>query len=109
MKFSLLVVILLSISCADPTETTQTVNSTSCDVRYAKLSSGEIQAIIEAKKALPKHALYVDKCGKFNVREAAKTLWKTGNYESPSQAVTRANEMEVEWLQEIGTRMDEIA
>ena len=109
MKLSLLIATLLSISCADPAEKVHAYNGASCEVRYAKLSSGERQAIIEAKQALPGHALYVDKCGSFNVREAAKTLWETGNYESPSQAVTRANEMELEWLQEVGTRMDEIA
>jgi len=109
MKLSLLVAILLSVSCTDPADPAQTENGMSCDARYEKLSSGERQAIEEAKHALPEHALYVDKCGDFNVRKAAKTLWETGNYESPSQAVTRANEMELEWLQEVGTRMDEIA
>ena len=98
MKLSLFIAILVSISCTDPPETAQTENSASCDVRFAKLSSGERQAIIEAEKALPEHALYVDKCGSFNARGAAKDLWDSGRYESPSQAVTRANEMEVEWL-----------
>jgi len=109
MKLFLLAVILFSISCTDPAETGQAENGTSFEARYEKLSSGERQAIAEAKKTLPEHAKYVDQRGKFNVRKAAKALWDTGSYESPSQAVTRANEMELEWLQEIGTRMDEIA
>ena len=109
MKLFLLAVILFSISCADPAETVQAENGTSCDAKYDKLSSGERQAIIEAKKALPEHALYVDKCGTFGVRKTAKALWDTGSYESPSKAVSRANAMELEWLREIGARMDEIA
>ena len=109
MKLSLLVSIFLSISCTDPAENVQTEKSTSCDARYGKLSSGERQAIEEAKHALPEHALYVDKCGSFNTREAAKALWDTGKYKRPPDAVFAAEKMEIEWLQEIGAQIDEIA
>jgi len=104
MRLLILIVVLSVISCSDPSASQQ-----NNEAAKGQLSSSERQAIEKAKKALPEHALYVDKCGSFNVRQAAKALWDTGNYESPSQAVTRAHEMEVEWLQEIGARMDEIA
>jgi len=107
MRLLILIVVLSVISCSDPSASDDTEQNN--EAAKGQLSSGERQAIEKAKKALPEHALYVDKCGSFNVRQAAKALWDTGNYESPSQAVTRAHEMEVEWLQEIGARMDEIA
>jgi len=107
MRFLILIVVLSVISCSDPSASHGTERKN--EVAKGQLSNGELQAIAEAKKALPEHAKYVDQRGKFNVRKAAKVLWETGNYDSPSQAVTRANEMELEWLQEIGARMDEIA
>lgn len=75
----------------------------------AGLSSGELQAIAEAKEALPDHAQYVDARGDFDVRETAKALWETGQYESPSQAVTAANQMELEWLTELNGQASRIA
>jgi len=75
-----------------------------------KLSARELQAIAEAKEALPEHAKYVDERGKFDIRECGRDLYNGGNgkYSDPGEAMTRAREMNTEWkamLDEKGSRI----
>ena len=80
-----------------------------CDELFAQLSSGERQAITETKKQLPRHAAFVDKCGRFDVQRSAKALWESGDYARIQDAVTAAQEMELEWLQALDETGSQIA
>lgn len=102
MKFFTLLMALLIIACSEVSVS----DSSSLDQKgdNNELSSGERQAIEEAKKALPEHAKYVDDRGNFDVRACAKDLWETGDYERPPEAVTKARQMETEWIKMVNEK-----
>ena len=73
-----------------------------------RMSEGERQAIAEAREALPEHAKYVDDRGNFDTRACAKDLYASGEYSAPD-AVSRANEMRVEWKEMFNEKASKIA
>ena len=108
MTWKLLALPLIAVSLlACSSQSVQAMPS--CDELYTQLSSGERQAITETKKQLPRHAAFVDKCGRFDVQRSAKTLWENGDYTRIQDAVTAAQEMELEWIEALDETGSQIA
>lgn len=94
----LTVALLLISACsqnAPPESNAEPVGNTETVETPANMDPKAI-AIAELKAEMPDHAPFVDDDGIFNVDEAARALFETGNF-SAEEAYDRAEQMESEW------------
>ncbi len=107
MKLLTLIVVLLTIACSDASVSGNSDQSDKTHI--SEQSSGERQAIEEAKKALPEHAKYVDERGKFDVVACGRDLYETGKYANGGDAMAEARRMETEWKRMVSEKARKIS